>query len=330
MDNLKHNHNEEEIEYDKHHHHEDDECEDECCHHHHEDDECEDGCCCHHHHNDEKHDEKKERTILIIRVIVSAIILVVGFLINHQIISPILMGISYLIIGYDVLINAFNNIIHGELFDETFLMSLASLTALVVSIVAPESGIDGYDGVLVMLLYQIGEFLQDLAIDKSKESITEMLDVDVDTVIKLEQGKEKEIKLEEIEIGDILVIKPCQKIPTDGIIIKGNSSINTSSLTGESKPLDVYENDKVLSGCINNEGLLEIKAITNSENSTAAKVKNVIKQASKKKAKSERFITKFARIYTPIVIVISLIVMFVIPLILGFNEYFMQYLYCRK
>ena len=298
-----------------------------CHHHHHDHDHCDmhDDCGCHHHHKQK--DEKKERILLLIRAIVSIALLVVSFLVNSNVTVIILLVLSYLVIGYDVLINAIINIFHGEFFDELFLMSLASATALIVSLVAPQSGIDGYDGILVMLLYQVGEFLQDFAVDKSRESITDMLELDIDEVIKVVDDKNIIIKPEQIEVDDILLVKPGQKIPTDGIIVEGNTSLDSSMLTGESKPLEVYVNDKVLSGCINNEATIKIKALTNIENSTSSKVKKMVEQANTKKAKSERFITKFAKIYTPIVILISLIVMFVPPLFLGFNEHFLNYLY---
>lgn len=315
-----------------HHDHDDDDDHECCCHdqkHHHDDcdDDDDDGCgcgCCHNHDSDG--DEKKERIILICRALVTIILLVASFFVGN-IASMILLIIAYLVISYDVLYRAIRNIFKKNFFDEHFLMSIASLTALVVSFVSPNSGIDAFDGVLVILLYQIGEFIQDLAVDKSRHSITDMMKLDVDKVIKIEDGKEIEIDANAIKENDILVIKPGETIPVDGIIVKGSSTINTSSLTGESKPLDVYENDKVLSSCINNDGLIHIQALTTFSNSTSAKVMKVIKDASKNKAKSEKFITKFAKYYTPIVIIISLIVMFILPLILGFKDNFMTYLY---
>ncbi len=290
-----------------------------CCHeqHHHEED------CCHHHH--EEHG-KKESILLLGRVLLTITFLVLSFFVK-DVLQIILLSLSYLMISYDVLYRAIINIIHGEFFDENFLMGLASLTALIVSFVRPQAGIDGYDGVLVILLYQIGEFLQDLAVDKSKKSITDMMKLDIDKVIRIKDDNEEVIEGNDIVVGDILLIKPGEKIPTDGIVVKGSSSINTSSLTGESKPMNVYEQDKVLSGCINNDGVIYIQALTTMDNSTSSKVMKVIQEASKNKAKSEKFITKFAKVYTPIVILISLIVIFIIPLFLGFKEYFTTYLY---
>ena len=307
----------------EHHHHEHSE---ECCcghhhHHHHDDHSC--GCGCRHEHNH----SKKDMTILLVRVAVSLLILIPSFFIANPIIKMILIALSYIVVSYDILFSALKNIVKGKIFDENFLMALSSLTAIIVYFINSEAGIDGYDGVLVILLYQVGEFFQHLAADKSKESISKMLDLDVDEVIKLKNNNQILIKANDIKIDDILLIKPGETIPTDGVIVSGTSSFNTSSLTGESKPMFASINDKVLSGFINNEGLIHIKALTTYENSTTSKVKKVIEEASRKKAKGERFITKFAKIYTPIVIIISLIVAFVIPLILGFNEHFINYLY---
>ena len=280
------------------------------------------GCCgCNH-----THHSNKQSIVLLIRIIISLILLVVSIFVS-DIIQYILLSISYIVIGYDIVFYAFKNIIKGKLFDENFLMTIASLTALVVYIVNKDANIDGFDGVLVILLYQIGEFIQHKVVDKSKKSISSMLELDIVNVIKIEDNKEIIISAEKIKINDILKILPGEKIPTDGMIIKGSSTINSSMITGESKPIEVYENDLVSSGCINNDGLLYIKAITTLENSTASKIKKMIEEAGKNKANHEKFITKFAKYYTPIVIFISLFVIFIIPLILGFKENFYNYLY---
>ena len=154
-----------------------------------------------------------------------------------------------------------------------------------------------------------------------------MLSLDIEKVIKVVNDKEFISNANTIKVNDVIKVLPGEKIPTDGIIINGSSTINTSMLTGESKPLEVYVNDKVVSGCINNDGVLYIKALTTVDESTSSKVMKMIKEASKNKASSERFITKFAKYYTPIVILIALIVMFIIPMFIGFNEHFTNYLY---
>lgn len=307
-----------------HHHHHNCNCnhddhQDNNLHYHHED-----GCNCHHHHGKNK---KKHQLILMIRVIFSLIILVVSFFINQELIKSIFLVVSYIIIAYDIIFYAFKNLFKGKLMDENFLMTLASLTALIVHFINKDVNIDAFDGVLVILLYQVGEFFQHLAVDKSKDSISKMMDLDIDNVIKIIDNNEEIIDINDIKVDDILLIKPGKKIPVDGIIMEGSSSLNTASITGESKPIEVYKNDKVVSGCINNDGVLKIKAISTTKNSTTAKVKKIIDEASKNKSSSEKFMTKFAKIYTPIVILISLIVIFIIPLILGFKENFITYLY---
>ena len=333
-------HDDEELEEHKHHHeHEEHGC---CCNHehkhkhhnheehggccgHHHDHDHDDGCGCGCHHKTIKN-EKINNIVLIIRFVLS-VLLLIGAVFTNGIISIILLSLSYIIIAYDVIYSAIRNMLNKVFFDENFLMTLASLTALIVYFINPNAGIDGYDGVLVILLYQIGEFIQHKAVDKSKKSIRNMLSFDIDKVTRINGENQEVIDANNINIDDILLIKPGDTIPTDGIIIQGSSTLNTSSLTGESKPINVYENDRVLSGSINNEGLLHIKALTTYENSTSSKMKKMINDASKNKASSEKFITKFAKIYTPIVILISLIVMFIVPLIIGFNEYFLTYLY---
>ena len=311
----KHHHHHDEHEH--HHHHEEGCC---CGHHHHH--EHNDGCSCGHHH----HSGKKEIITLLIRATISIILLVVSFFIEG-IFQIITLSVSYIVIAYDILFNAFKNIIKGKLFDENFLMTLASLTALIVFFINKEAGIDGFDGVLVILLYQVGEFFQHYAADKSTKSISSMLELNVKNVTRISDNKEESIELKDIKVDDILLVKPGETIPTDGLIVYGSSSLNTSSLTGESKPLDVGLNDKVLSGYINNDGILHIKATTIYSESTSSKVMKMINEASKKQASGERFITKFAKIYTPIVIGISLIIMFIIPLILGFEKHFTTFLY---
>lgn len=287
-----------------------------CC------DEHDDSCGCGHDHSHNKQDT----IIFFVRIVISSLLLVASLFLKGWFLNVTLI-ISYIVISYDIMINAFKNIIKGKIFDENFLMLLASLTAIVVFIINKDAGIDGFDGVLVALLYQIGEYIQHLAVDKSKKSITNMLKLDVEKTIKVNNGKELIVNVATIKVNDIIKVLPGEKIPTDGIIVEGSSSINTSMLTGESKPIDVYKEDKVVSGCINNEGVLYIKALTTVDDSTSSKVMKMINEASKNKATSEKFITKFAKYYTPIVIAIALCVMFVIPLILGFEKHFINYLY---
>lgn len=323
-----------------HHLHEEDHA---CCHnHHHEKNEEEEHECCHHHGEKEKHhhhhgcsccsdeevEEEKNGKVLFLRFLGSILFLLLAIFIPGPFaLTVVFYCISYLIIGYDVIYHAIYNLFHGEFFDENFLMTLASFVALLVYIINPHAGIDANDAILVMLLYQIGEYLQDKAVDKSKDSISAMLDLDVHEVCKVVDNTEQIISLDAVKVGDILKIKPGDKIPVDGVVVSGSSSLNTSSLTGESKPLDVVKDDQIFSGALNLNGVFYMKASSTSLDSTTAKVKEMIKNASKNKAKSEKFIRKFAKIYTPVVILISLCIMFIPPLILGFSDYFVTWLY---
>ena len=212
---VKHNKKHKHHKHHEHKHHHEEEC---CCGHHHKHHEHnhhhEEECCCGHHHDHgcgcscgHSHSHsKKDMIILLSRVFISLIVLIIAFFIKHELISMILLSVSYIIVAYDILFNAFKNIIKGKVFDENFLMSMASLTALIVYFINKDAGIDGFDGVLVVLLYQIGEFFQHLAADKSKESITKMLDLDVERVVKLVDDTQVEIDAKNIEINDILLM----------------------------------------------------------------------------------------------------------------------------
>lgn len=317
-----HHHDEECCCHQEHHH----EHEGECCHHHHQE-----GCCCHEH--DEGcgcgcgHNHKSNFFIMIlIRAAISIVLMIASTLVD-DLAKNVILIVAYLIISYDVLISAFKNIIKGRAFDENFLMSIASLTALIVPIFTSNAHIDQYDGILVIMLYQIGEFIQHKAVDKSQKSITMMLELDVEEVDVIRNEETKRINVNDIVEDDVIVVMPGDVIVVDGVIVSGSSSLNTASLTGESLPRDVFVGDNVLSGSINNDGVLHIKATTRFNNSTTAKVKEIVEKANKNKASIDRFFTRFARVYTPVVIIISLFIMFILPLILGFEEHFLPYLY---
>ena len=307
--------------HDEHEHSHSHEC---CCHHHHHDGCCDVhegcGCGCGHEHNE------NHFVLLIVRALLTIILLIISSFLPTAY-KNILLIVSYIVISYDILWNAFKNVIKGRAFDENLLMSLASMTALIVPIFTNEAHIDQYDGILVMILYQIGEFIQHKAVDKSKKSITDMLDLDVEEVSILVDDSSKVINVKDIKLDDIIIIMPGDMVVVDGVIVYGSSTLNTSSLTGESMPVSVFKGDKVLSGSINNEGVLHLKATSTFNNSTTAKVKQIVEKATKNKASIDRFFTRFAKVYTPVVIVISLIIMFVLPLILGFEKHFISYLY---
>lgn len=245
--------------------------------------------------------EKKE----LLKVIISTIILITTFVVPSCLKLPISL-ISYLIIAYEVILKALKNILRGDFLDENFLMSIATIGAFLTN--------QYFEGILVMLLYQIGELFQDYAVNKSRKSISDLMDIRPDYANIEIDGKIKKVDPETIKINDYIVVKAGEKIPLDGIVIKGNSYVDTSHLTGESVPRKIKENDEILSGFINKNGLLTIKVTKEYSGSTVSKILELVENASSKKAKQEKFITKFARYYTPIVVILALILAFLPPL----------------
>ncbi|WP_264174143.1 heavy metal translocating P-type ATPase [Clostridium estertheticum] len=226
--------------------------------------------------------------------------------------------ISYLLIGGEVLMVAIKNILRGEVFDENFLMALATVGAFSIG-QFPE-------GVGVMLFYQVGEFFQDMAVNKSTKSISALMDIRPDYANKKINDEIVKVDPEEVHIGDIIIVKPGEKVPLDGSVIEGNSLVDSSALTGESVPREVNTGDEILAGCINKNGLLTIEVKKEFGESTLAKILDLVKNASSKKAPTENFITKFARYYTPIV-VISAVVLALIPPLLIPGATFSQWIY---
>ena len=244
---------------------------------------------------------KKQKTLLW-RIIIAAVFWVPLFLISEDIVHVdmpqwaliILFLIPYLLVGYDILRKAFNGIRHGQVFDENFLMTVATVGAIVLG----EYG----EGVAVMLLYQIGELFQSYAVGKSRRNITELMDIRPDYAnLENEDGETEQVDPDEVEVGSIIVVKPGEKIPLDGVIVEGTSALNTSALTGESKPREVGPDEDVLSGSINMTGVLRIRTTTEFDESTASKILDLVENAASRKSKSENFISKFAKYYTPIV-----------------------------
>ncbi len=279
--------------------------------------------CCEHEHCHTEHKENRKLTTIFLFVRVALAILFCGLsflpIFEKLIWQYVLNILAYLWVGYDVLYHAVRNILKKEFFDENFLMSLATILALVIK--------EFPEAVAVMVLYQIGEFFQDLAVDKSKDSILELFEIKDEFAIKVVNQKEEKVEIEKIEVNDLLLVKPGNKIPVDGVIVHGKSRLNMAQLTGESIPYEVAEGDEVLSGSLNINSALYIKTLKKYHESTTYKMQEMIKNASKNKAKSEKFITKFSKIYTPIVIFLAFIVAFVIPLFLGFQQYFTTYLH---
>ena len=252
------------------------------------------------------------------KIIISAILLIIAVFISFQnewINNGILL-VSYLIVGFEILKKAFRNIIRGKFFDENFLMSIATLGALCIGEI--------HEAVAVMLFYQIGELFQSYAVDKSRKSISSLMDIRPDYANLLKDEKEEKVDPDEVKIGDIILIKPGEKVPLDGVVIEGNSMLDTKALTGESVPRKAKVDDEILSGCINIDGLLKIRVTKEFEESTVSKILDLVENASSKKSKSENFITEFAKIYTPIVVIIALFLAFIPPLIIksvSFSEW---------
>ena len=237
-----------------------------------------------------------------IRIIISIIFLILGLMFSNNV---ILITISYVFVSKEVYYNAIKNIKDKEIFDENFLMIIATLGAFYIK--------EYPEAVLVMLLFSIGEYLSDQAVDNSKKAIVDLMDLRSDKINLKNKGI---VEVSESKVGDVFLVAPGEKIALDGIVIKGKSHLDTSSLTGESIPRGVSKNSEVLSGTINLEGLLEIKATKTFETSTASKIIDIIEHSENKKTKTEKFITRFSKIYTPIVVLLALLVV-IIPSLLG-------------
>ena len=253
------------------------------------------------------------------RIICSSILLIIAVILKNvnNIVSIILFGVSYLVIGYDILLKAIKNIKRGRIFDENFLMAFATIGAICINELA--------EAVTVMLFYQIGELFQDYAVNKSRKSIIELMDIRPDYANVIREDKHIKINPTLVKVGEIILVKPGEKIPLDGIVVEGTSMLNTLALTGESVPRRVSVNDEVLSGCINNDGILKIKVTKNFNNSTVSKILDLVENASSRKSNSENFISKFAKYYTPTVVIIAVILAIFPSLIL--NQSFSIWIY---
>lgn len=253
------------------------------------------------------------------KIIISGILFLIAFLlrIDNKVVNNILFIISYIIVGKEILEKAFKNITRGKVFDENFLMTVATLGAFLIG--------EYPEAVAVMLFYQIGELFQIYAVDKSRKSVAALMDIRPDYANLLDDGKEIKVNPEKVNIGDVIIIKPGEKIPIDGVVIEGNTSLNTFALTGETVPREVGKKDEVLSGSINNEGLIKVKTTKKFSDSTVSKILDLVENASSKKSNSENFISKFAKYYTPIVVVIALTLCIFPPIIL--NQKFTTWIY---
>lgn len=265
--------------------------------------------CEHHHH---VHEEENNERIILSRIVLAILLFITAMLFTHStILKCTVLGMAYLIAGYDIIFKALKNIIKGQVFDENFLMGIATLGAI---------GIKEYpEAVMVMVLYQIGEYLQDKAVEKSQNSITELMDIRPDYANIEKNGDLTKISPYEVKIGDTIIVKTGEKIPLDGIIIDGTATLDTSALTGESMPREVKIGDEAISGCINTNGLLKIRVTKEYGQSTVSKILDLVENASSKKTKTENFITKFAKIYTPVVVLAALFLAILPPIIFGSN-----------
>ena len=274
-------------------------------------------------------DEHEENEISLARIITAGILLVAAEILEHIKLSDfiknfylidtyqqyIFTGIclaAYLLVGYGVVKSAVKNILHGEFFDEKFLMSVASLGAVCIGQL-PEA-------VAIMLFYQIGERFEDYAVDKSEKSINALMEIRPDTANVIRGGKEITVKAEEVQPGETIVVKPGERIPVDGIITKGSSFLDNSAITGESVPVEITEGAEVFSGAINKNSAIEIRTVRLSEDSAASRIIKMVEFSSQKRTKTERFITRFSRIYTPAVCILALSVAIIPSITIGLSK----------
>ena len=260
----------------------------------------------------------KKQKIMLYRIIAAAVIYVPLFVLEHMgklefqskiPVQFLLFMIPYLIVGWDIIYRAVRNISHGQVFDENFLMCIATFGAL---------GVKEYsEAVAVMLFYQIGELFQSYAVNRSRQSISAMMDICPEYANIEKDGKLKQVDPDDVEIGTEIVIKAGERVPLDGVVVSGTSFVDTSALTGESVPREVTEGSEIISGCVNGSGLLKVRTTKEFDDSTVAKILELVENASSKKAHVENFITKFAKYYTPIVVCAAVVLAFLPPIILG-------------
>mgnify|MGYP005755709413 CR=1 FL=1 len=256
---------------------------------------------------------KKQRKMLI-RITVSAVLMIVLNFVPVQGVPRFLLYlVPYLIVGYDILLKAGKGIRNRQVFDECFLMAIATVGAIALAIY--ENSGDYTEAIAVMLFYQVGELFQSYAVGKSRRNISDLMDIRPDYANIEREGKLEKVDPDEVEIGSVITVQPGEKVPIDGVIVEGTSTLNTSALTGESLPRDAKEGDEIVSGCINMTGVLKIRTTKEFGESTVSKILDLVENASSRKSKSEDFISKFARIYTPAVCYAALALAFLPPLV---------------
>ena len=242
-------------------------------------------------------------------IVSAAVLFAIALLLPKGAAQVVLLFAAYGLVGWEVLREAAENIIHGEIFDENFLMAIATLGAIVIG--------EYPEAVAVMLFYQVGEFFQRYALGKSRQSIAQLMDIRPDSATVEREGALVTLSPEEVAVGEVLLVKPGERVPLDGVVVEGISALNTAALTGESLPRDVRPGDEVISGCVNQSGLLRVRATKRYEESTVAKILDLVENASAKKARVENFITRFAKVYTPLVCGAALLLFVLPPLLAG-------------
>lgn len=294
-----------------------------------------DECCEHHHHHENEHHHHHEEGGLkgkLVVIIATVILLVAAVIIEKkcnlktwQLLLVYL--VPYLLVGWETLKEAVEGLVHGDAFNEHFLMSIATIGALCIGFL-PGAETQFPEAVFVMLFFQVGELFEGYAEGKSKESISHLMDIRPDKANVERDGNLLEVSPEEVKVGEVIVIRPGEKVPLDGQIIEGATSLNTVALTGESVPREAVAGDEVISGCVNLSGAIKVRTTKNFKESTASKIIDLVENAAEKKSRSETFITRFARIYTPIVVCAAVLLAFLPPLLSGsFSESFPTWLY---
>lgn len=251
----------------------------------------------------------RKHKIIICRIVISAVLLAVAAAVKNDVLKICIYFADYIIIGYDIVFRSAKNIKRGQIFDENFLMTVATFGALATKEYA--------EAVFVMLFYQLGELFQQIAVGKSRQSVSDLMDICPEYANIEIDGKLTQIDPEDLKIGDVITVKSGEKIPIDGTVVSGSSYVNTSNLTGESKPLLANEGTAVISGCINNGGILKVRVDKEFSDSTVCKILELVENTASNKAVTENFVTKFAKYYTPIVVICAAVLAFIVPIFAG-------------
>lgn len=285
-----------------------------------------------HHHEHEHHHHEHGGKKQIIIIAATVVLLIAAAIVEHTVELPVwglllVYMVPYLLVGHDTLKEAAEGIIHGNLFNEHFLMSIATMGSFAIAFM-PDGSVEFAESVFVMLFYQVGELFEGYAEGKSRDSISHLMDIRPDVANVERGGTVQQVSPDGVQVGEVIVVRSGDKIPLDGVVLEGTSSLNTAALTGESLPKNVVAGDEILSGCINIGGVLRIQTTKVFGESTVSKIINLVENAGERKSKSEAFITRFARIYTPIVVFLAIAVAFIPPLVLGeFSGEFTKWLH---